>query len=91
MNQQYLFFNKVEPNSQEVLADKNLKNITYFNDESGFHFKEDYIYSGNDKIYPVAKVSLPGKHNLSNICAVLTVIEKLGINPKECVESIKHI
>ncbi|MEE9364555.1 MAG: UDP-N-acetylmuramoyl-L-alanine--D-glutamate ligase [Cellulophaga sp.] len=59
---------------------------TYFNDPSSFHHKYNNIYKGNKKIFLGKHIPLNGEHNLENICAMLCVIGKMGIDPEQAVE-----
>lgn len=79
--------NRQDPNTA-VFIDK-IKNPVYFNDETGFHVKNGDIYKAEEKIFSGSDVPIPGKHNLSNICAALTVVEQAGVDYRKCIDSIK--
>ncbi len=66
----------------------NLKNTVFFNDENGMHIKDGYICDGEKRLYQASRVSIPGNHNLSNMCAALTVVKSLGIDPEKCVNAL---
>ncbi len=79
--------NKLDLNTQKYL-DK-IKNPIYFNDKNGFNVKNGDIYRGDEKVFSGSDVTIPGNHNLSNICAALTVVESAGVDYKRCIDSIK--
>ncbi|MFN8576148.1 MAG: UDP-N-acetylmuramoyl-L-alanine--D-glutamate ligase [Candidatus Sericytochromatia bacterium] len=79
--------NKMDPNTQLYLD--RIKNPIFFNDENGFHVKDGDIYKGSEKIFLGKDVPIPGNHNLSNICAALTVVEQAGVDYKKCIDAIK--
>ncbi|MDM8541667.1 UDP-N-acetylmuramoyl-L-alanine--D-glutamate ligase [Desulfococcaceae bacterium HSG9] len=62
-----------------------------FNHPDGFHIAAPgrivHICRGSQRLFDINHVRLPGRHNLSNICAALTVLEILGIDAAEAVET----
>jgi UDP-N-acetylmuramoylalanine--D-glutamate ligase len=53
--------------------------IRWFNREKGWHLRGDDLYRGDRFVLDTTTVPLPGRHNRSNLCAVLTAIESAGI------------
>lgn len=53
--------------------------IRWFNREDGWHLRGDDLYQGERFVLDTTTVPLPGRHNRSNLCAVLTAIEAVGI------------
>jgi UDP-N-acetylmuramoylalanine--D-glutamate ligase len=53
--------------------------ICWFNREDGWHLRGDDLYRGDRFVLDTITVPLPGRHNRSNLCAVLTAIEAAGI------------
>ena len=84
---QKAIINKLDHNTEKYLH--KIKNPIYFNEEKGFHVKDGNIYKDNEKVFNGSDVPIPGQHNLSNICAALTVVEQTGVDYKKCIESIK--
>jgi len=78
--------NKLDKNT--ALANVNWRNPVYFNDENGFHLADGYICEGQKKLLPTELVTIPGKHNLFNICAALTAVRAAGVDPERCLEAI---
>src|SRR5690606_4226347 len=78
--------NKLDKNTAK--AGIEWKNPMYFNDEQGFHIKDGYICEGDKELLAIDRVTIPGKHNLSNICAALTAIKAAGVEPERCIEAI---
>lgn len=54
--------------------------VRWFGREDGWHLREDDLYHGGDFVFDTSIVPLPGRHNRSNLCAVLTAIEALGLD-----------
>jgi len=62
------------------------KNKTiYFNDKLNFHYKNNTIYKGEIKIGKIKSTLLKGSHNLENICAMLCVVDLIGVDPKHAI------
>ncbi len=59
-----------------------------FNHRNGFHIVDKHICRGSERIFDINHVRLPGRHNLSNICAALTVLEIVGVDACACVETL---
>jgi UDP-N-acetylmuramoylalanine--D-glutamate ligase len=54
--------------------------VRWFGREDGWHLRGDDLYRGGDFVFDTRNVPLPGRHNRSNLCAVLTAIEALGLD-----------
>ncbi|MGO1071456.1 UDP-N-acetylmuramoyl-L-alanine--D-glutamate ligase [Lysobacter sp. CA199] len=54
--------------------------IHWFGHDAGWHLRGDVLWRGDRRIMDTAALPLPGRHNRGNLCAVLTVIEALGID-----------
>ncbi|GAB3349969.1 UDP-N-acetylmuramoyl-L-alanine--D-glutamate ligase [Lysobacter tyrosinilyticus] len=54
--------------------------VRWFGHEAGWHLREDALYRGDDFVLDTASLPLPGRHNRSNLCAVLTAIEAMGLD-----------
>lgn len=52
--------------------------VRWYGTPDGWHLREDELFRGNDKVLDTRLVPLAGRHNRSNLCAVLTAIEALG-------------
>jgi UDP-N-acetylmuramoylalanine--D-glutamate ligase len=78
--------NKLDKNTALVAG--NFNNPIYFNDENGMHAADGYICDGSKRLFPTDRVTIPGNHNLSNMCAALTVVKALEIDPETCVEAL---
>ncbi len=50
-----------------------------FNQDAGLHVSDGYFFEGGRRLFPAENLPLPGEHNLSNICAALTVVRELGL------------
>ncbi len=54
--------------------------IRWFNREDGWHLRGDALYRGEAFVLDTTRVPVPGRHNRSNLCAVLTAIEAMGLD-----------
>lgn len=54
--------------------------IRWFNNDAGWHLREDDLHRGDEFVLDTRSAPLPGRHNRGNLCAVLTAIEALGID-----------
>ncbi len=62
-----------------------LPNPLYFNSRSSFHVENDRVLDRSEPIISLNEIRLKGTHNLSNICAALTVLRHLDINIRESI------
>jgi UDP-N-acetylmuramoylalanine--D-glutamate ligase len=54
--------------------------VRWFNRADGWHLREDDLYRGDAFVMDTLPLPLPGRHNRSNLCAVLTALEAAGID-----------
>ena len=54
--------------------------IRWFGNENGWHLRGDTLYRGDAKVMDTTALQLPGRHNRSNLCAVFTAIDALGLD-----------
>ena len=54
--------------------------VRWFNRADGWHLREDDLYRGEVFVMDTRPLPLPGRHNRSNLCAVLTALEARGID-----------
>lgn len=54
--------------------------IRWFGRPDGWHLHGDVLYRGEQAVFDTRDVPLPGRHNRSNLCGVLTAIEALGLD-----------
>jgi len=54
--------------------------VRWFGGKDGWHLRDDALYRGDARVMGIATLPLPGRHNRSNLCAVLTAIEALGLD-----------
>lgn len=52
--------------------------VRWFGDERGWHLRGDVLHRGEQAVLDTTGLPLPGRHNRSNLAAVLTAIEALG-------------
>lgn len=54
--------------------------IHWYGDERGWHLRGDSLHRGDAFVMDTATLPLPGRHNRSNLCAVLTALEAFGLD-----------
>src|SRR5207342_977978 len=54
--------------------------IRWFGRADGWHLRDDVLHRGDEAIPSVDLQTLPGRHNRENLCAVLTMIDALGLD-----------
>lgn len=69
------------------LCDKIPQKILFNSKDSIWHDKQ-HIYFEDKRLFPTSILSIPGTHNLSNLCAALTVLNELGIDISGLAEII---
>lgn len=68
--------------SDRILAALDLpgSDVRFFGEADGWHLRGDVVYRGSRAVFDTQEVPLPGRHNRSNLCAVLTAIEAVGLD-----------
>ena len=79
-NQGIKILNWLDANTRRLVPA--LPNCRYFNDRLGFHLAENAVWQGNHCLLAASQVNLRGEHNLMNVCAALTAVEAVGVNPR---------
>jgi UDP-N-acetylmuramoylalanine--D-glutamate ligase len=54
--------------------------VHWYGTDAGWHLREDALYRGDAFVMDTAGLPLPGRHNRSNLCAVLTALEAFGLD-----------
>ena len=54
--------------------------IRWYADARGWHLRGDALHRGETFVMDTAAMPLPGQHNRSNLCAVLTALEAFGLD-----------
>ena len=54
--------------------------VRWYGTPDAWHLQDDDLFRGDRKVLDTRLVPLAGRHNRSNLCAVLTAIEVLGID-----------
>ena len=54
--------------------------IRWYGNAAGWHLREDALFRGDAFVMATATLPLPGRHNRSNLCAVLTALEAYGLD-----------
>ncbi len=54
--------------------------IHWYGDGHGWHLREDALYRGDIFVMDTATLPLPGRHNRSNLCAMLAALEAFGLD-----------
>ncbi len=64
--------------------------LHWFGDERGFHVAGDAIMRAQQRVLPLAELSLPGLHNALNLCAALAAVEAAGEDAVALAPSISQ-
>ena len=56
--------------------------VHWFGHEDGWHLREHHLYRGDDFVFDTDTLPLPGRHNRSNLCAVLTALDALALDAR---------
>lgn len=78
--------NANDENTRLYLHD--LKNTIYFNELKNIHFVQKNIFDGERLLFNANSLKLAGEHNLSNLCAALSVVKALNIDPQKCQNAL---
>jgi UDP-N-acetylmuramoylalanine--D-glutamate ligase len=54
--------------------------IRWYGDARGWHLRGDALHRGDAFVMDTSALPLPGRHNRSNLCAVLTALEAFGLD-----------
>ncbi|MDI1251940.1 UDP-N-acetylmuramoyl-L-alanine--D-glutamate ligase [Thermomonas sp.] len=54
--------------------------VHWYGNAEGWHLRGDELYRGDAFIMDTKSLPLPGRHNRSNLCAVLTALEAFGLD-----------
>ncbi len=54
--------------------------IRWYGDARGWHLRGDALHRGDAFVMDTSALPLPGRHNRSNLCAVLTALEACGLD-----------
>ena len=60
-----------------VLPDSN---VSWYGHPEGWHLRGDALHRGDAFVLDTTALPLPGRHNRSNLCAVLTALEAFGLD-----------
>ena len=56
--------------------------VRWYGLDAGWHLEGDFLHRGRERVLDTSALPLPGRHNRSNLCAVLTAIEALGLDAR---------
>lgn len=62
--------------------------LSFYQNSERIHVKEEYFFDGSTPLFPISSMKIIGQHNLSNVCAALTIIKSLGFSPAECEDPL---
>ncbi len=54
--------------------------VRWFGNNDGWHLQGDTLFRDKMAVLETASLPLPGRHNRSNLCAVLAVLEAMGLD-----------
>lgn len=62
--------------------------VHWYNDGAGIHCDGEEVRQGGQALFSLESFPLPGKHNQSNLCAALTIMDILGEDPASAAWSL---
>ncbi len=80
-----LVANREDPTLVSALAGR--PDTVWFNDPGGVHVRDGGLWDGASPMPGLAR--LPGKHNLANLAAALTVLDLLGHRPRNLAAALE--
>lgn len=86
----YKIFNGSDKLTAKMVKDT-LPDSFYFNDRYGFYVENKKVCSNGKELISLDETPLLGEHNLSNMAAVFTVLNVLGIDVVNNLSAIKKI
>lgn len=66
-----------------------LNEPVYFNHDEGIHVRGNRVFDGDSPLFDLEHFALPGVHNRSNLCAALTVLKCLDVDPSVAVSAVE--
>ena len=70
-------------NTETLVRTEGENDLIFFNNPAGFHIADGFIMDGEKPLFATDVITnLKGRHNLENICAVLSVLKALDIDLK---------
>ena len=94
-----MFYNQNETNiailnyeNEDVLNEmKDIKSqVRYFNGNNDCYLYDDAIYYGNEKVIDTKIVKIPGKHNLENCMAAISIAKQFNVSNEVISEVISN-
>lgn len=64
------------------------RNPSWFNAPDAIHARDGFFYDGPRRLFATSACPLPGAHNHSNVCAALTVLKMLEIDPAQAEDAL---
>jgi UDP-N-acetylmuramoylalanine--D-glutamate ligase len=81
--------NAKDSNSEQLLRRFPLNSFSRFNHFSGFYVLDDVLMFQDKALLSQAGWALPGRHNLENLAAVMSVIQLMKLDAKPALNRIK--
>lgn len=69
---------------------KGLENISYYGLPEGFHARGKELFYGNEAVLNIDELHISGNHNMDNLAGVVTVMDKLGLDWRKGLETLKN-
>ncbi len=76
-------------NAQLVEYCKNLPNVVYYGENTGFHANGKDLYYKDELLLKIDDLHISGNHNMDNLAGVMTVLKLLGIDFRKGAETLK--
>ncbi len=89
----------LEPGVRSIIVEDGGQNLppaitgshktTTYNAPTGLHLADGAIVLGGKKLIGAEEAPLPGAHNLKNLCAALTVMQRLGLDIEAALPALR--
>lgn len=81
----------IEASVRDVLEENNINigGIAEYGQSDGWHFVKDDVYKGTRFIGELKNDYLLREHNKSNVCAVMAVVDELGLDASSALDGMK--
>lgn len=68
---------------------KNLKNVSYYGLPEAFHARGKELFYNNEIVLNINDLHISGNHNMDNLAGVVTVMDKLGLDWRKGLQTLK--
>ncbi len=78
-----------ERNEQLKAYSQGMSNVRLYNVDDSFHAEGRELFNGQKLVVNIGDLKISGNHNLDNLAGVMEIIQALGLDVEQAVESLK--